>query len=66
MPNFPRADRDGLYGCGKCGTYHRVETGGRLACGHCKTAIPLVRVGDSLAPAPERKGRREEDRPPTV
>lgn len=43
-PSFPVAGADGLYGCGKCGTYHRLREGDRLACGHCRTAAPLIRV----------------------
>lgn len=40
--NRERADRDGLYGCRKCGTYHRLRKGAVLNCGYCRTALPLV------------------------
>jgi len=64
-PNFPRADRDGLYGCCRCGGYARVKAGERLTCSCCKSPKPLVRVGDILAPVPKRKDRRE-DHPNTL
>lgn len=42
--SFPVALHDGLYGCGKCGTYHRLSNGQKLACRHCRAAAPLILV----------------------
>jgi hypothetical protein len=65
-PNFPRADRDGLYGCCRCGTYARVSSGALLACGACKSPNPMVRVGDIVPPIPRRKQPPDIGPPPTV
>lgn len=41
-PTFPVATSDGTYGCCKCGTYFHIWEGEKLACRHCRTALPLV------------------------
>lgn len=43
-PSFPVAEADGMYGCGRCGTYHRIRAGGKLSCPHCRSAVPLILV----------------------
>ena len=43
-PSFPAAEADGLYGCGRCGAYHRIRAGGKLSCSHCRSAVPLILV----------------------
>lgn len=42
--SFPVAGADGLYGCCKCGTYHRLREGDRRACCHCRSSVPLILV----------------------
>lgn len=44
-PTFPTAGQEGLYGCGKCGTYFTLPAGEKLACRRCRTAAPLIFVG---------------------
>lgn len=58
-PSFPVADAAGLYGCGKCGTYHRIREGGKLACSHCRSAVPLIRVDQpDASPADDTPARQ--------
>lgn len=43
-PSFPTAPHDGTYGCCRCGTYHRLKAGAKLACSYCRSAAPLIIV----------------------
>lgn len=47
--DFPQAHVDGIFGCAKCGSYHRMKRGQRIACAFCRTARPLVYI-DPPAP----------------
>lgn len=44
--DFPTACVSGLYGCGKCGTYHRMSVGEKLACHFCRFTRPLILVSE--------------------
>lgn len=55
-PSFPVAPSLGLYGCVACGTYHRVHAEHKLSCSHCRSARPLIRVG-------QRDGEQTGDTP---
>lgn len=57
--SFPVALHDGLYGCGKCGTYYRLSNGQKLACRYCRTSLPLIRVDPpDASPADDTPARR--------
>jgi hypothetical protein len=53
-----------LYGCGKCGTYHRLNVGDRMFCQHCGSSVPLILCGGTVTPAAAvRPGKRDDNDP---
>ncbi len=56
-PSFPEAPHGGTYGCGRCGTYHRLKAGDKLACNLCRSPRALIATAAPAGqPAGDRRG----------
>ena len=63
-PSFPTAETEGLYGCGRCGTYFTLPAGEKLACRHCRSASPLIFVeARECLPIDDTQARPQPKRP---
>lgn len=58
LPNRPKADRPGLYGCCHCGNYRALDTGELLRCDNCRCRIAMVYIDDSYKPVEQDLGRK--------
>lgn len=51
------ADRDGVYGCRKCGSYTVLICDDPLGCLNCRTAIPM----EFCRPLTDKESKRRKD-----